>query len=89
MQLSIRGSAVAAALLWGGALLVLGLANLASPSYGMSFLQVISSVYPFFHASRTLGDIVIGTLDGLADGAIAGLLFAWLYNFFGGRRATA
>jgi hypothetical protein len=54
----------------------------------MGFLQVVSSAYPFFHASRTLSDVVIGTLDGLVDGAIAGLLFAWLYNFFGGSRAT-
>jgi hypothetical protein len=85
MRLSIRGLAIAAGLLWGGALLCVGLANLASPLYGMSFLQLMSSAYPFFHASRTLGDVVIGTIDGLVDGAIAGVLFAWLYNMFSGR----
>jgi len=85
MRLSIQGLAIAAGLLWGGALLCVGLTNLASPSYGMSFLQVMSSVYPFFHASRTIGDVVIGTVDGLVDGAIAGFLFTWLYNTFAGR----
>lgn len=88
MRLSVQGLAVAASLLWGGALLCVGLTNLASPSYGMSFLQVMSSVYPFFHASRTIGDVVIGAVDGLVDGAIAGFLFAWLYNSFVGRRRS-
>ena len=89
MRLSIRGLAIAAALLWGGAILCVGLTNLASPSYGMNFLQTMSSVYPWFHASRTLGDVVIGTIDGLVDGAVAGLLFAWLYNSFAGHRGEA
>ena len=84
MRLSIKGAAIAAGLLWGGAILVLGLINLAKPSYGLSFLQTISSAYPWFHASRTFGDVVIGTIDGLADGAVAGFLFGWLYNFFAG-----
>lgn len=82
MRISIRGVAVAGGLLWGGALLFVGLINLALPAYGTNFLQMISSVYPFFHASRTIGDVLIGTADGLVDGAIAGLLFAWLYNVF-------
>ena len=82
MRLSIRGAAVAGGLLWGGALLFVGLINLASPTYGSTFLQVMGSVYPFFHASRTVGDVAIGVVDGLIDGAIAGLLFAWLYNLF-------
>jgi hypothetical protein len=82
MQLSIRGAAVAGGLLWGGALLFVGLINLASPTYGSNFLQVMGSVYPFFRVSRTLADVFIGGIDGLLDGAIAGLLFAWLYNLF-------
>lgn len=88
MRLSIKGSAFAAGLLWGGCLLFLGLINLASPTYGTGFLQLMSSVYPFFHASRTIGDVVMGTVDGLVDGAVAGVLFAWLYNLFSGRGAT-
>ena len=39
-----------------------------------------SSVYPWFHASRSVGNVIIGTVDRLIDGAIAGLIFALLYN---------
>jgi ABC-type nitrate/sulfonate/bicarbonate transport system permease component len=84
MKLSLKGLAIAFGLLWGGALLCAGLTNLAMPSYGMSFLQAMSSVYPWFHASRTIGDVLIGTLDGFVDGVICGLLFGWLYNAFSG-----
>ncbi len=82
MRLSIKGAAIAAGLLWGGAILFLGLINLANPSFGMSLLQALSSVYPWFHASRTFGDVVIGAIDALVNGAVAGFLFVWLYNFF-------
>ena len=80
MRISVKGLTIAAGLLWGAGLLCVGLTNLAVPSYGLGFLHAMSSVYPFFHASRTLGDVLVGGLDGLVDGAIAGLLFALLYN---------
>jgi hypothetical protein len=87
VRLSVKGLAIAAGLLWGGLILFVGLINLASPSYGVKFLEMISSVYPWFHASRAFGDVLIGTVDGLVDGAIAGLLFGWLYNFFAGHHS--
>jgi hypothetical protein len=80
LQLSLKATAIAAGLVWGGAILIVGLINLADPSYGMSFIQMTSSVYPWFHASRSIGNVIIGTVDGLIDGAIAGLIFALLYN---------
>lgn len=89
MKLSTKGMIFAAALLWGGCILFVGLLNLAFPSYGTGFLRMISSVYPWFHASRSFGDVLIGTADGLVDGAIAGWLFAWLYNAFSGRPSQA
>lgn len=89
MRLSMKGMAVAFGLLWGGGILFVGLLNLAMPAYGMNFLQMVSSVYPWFHASRTFGDVVIGTIDGFIDGATGGFLFAWLYNSFNGRVALS
>lgn len=80
MRLSLKATAIAAGLLWGGAILLVELINLADPSYGMNFIQMTSSVYPWFHASRNIPNVIIGTIDGLIDGAIAGLLFALIYN---------
>ena len=85
MKVSLRAIAIAAGVLWGGAILFIGLVNLASPSFGLSFLQMVSSVYPGFHASRTIGDVLTGTGYALIDGAIAGLFFGWIYNLSLGR----
>ena len=84
MRLSIKGLAIASGLLWGGCIFVVGLINLASPAYGSSFLQLMSSVYPGFHAQRAFGDVLVGTGYALVDGGIGGLLLAWLYNLFAG-----
>ena len=87
MRFSLKALAVVAALLWGGGVLFVGLVNLAAPSYGTMFLQCVSSVYPGFHNSRTFIDVLVGTGYALVDGAVAGLLFGWLYNLLAGRSA--
>ena len=82
MRLSLKSLTFACGLLWGGAILFVGLVNLASPSYGTELLKLASSVYPGFHDSRKFVDVLVGTGYGLVDGAIAGLLLGWLYNLF-------
>jgi hypothetical protein len=85
MRFSLKALAITAALLWGAGVLLVGLVNLAAPSYGTIFLQCASSVYPGFHNSRTFIDVLVGTGYALVDGAVAGLLFGWLYNLLTGR----
>lgn len=82
MKLSLKGIAVAGAIVWGGAILLVGLINLSRPSYGLDFLQMTSSVYPWFRVSHNVSSVIIGTIDGLVDGAVAALIFAGLYNAF-------
>ena len=82
MKLSLKGLTIAVALLCGGSVFVIGIINLAAPSYGMQFLEVVSSVYPGFHASGTFVDVLVGTGYGIVDGAIGGFLLAWLFNLF-------
>ena len=84
MRLSLKGLAITSGLLWGAAVLFVGLINLAAPSYGTGFLQMVSSVYPGYHASRTIVDVVVGTCYGVVDGGVGGLVFGWLYNLFAG-----
>jgi hypothetical protein len=82
VKLSIRALTIVLSLLWGGAVLVVGLANLVFQSYGAAFLQAVSSVYPGFRAAGTFSDVLVGTMYALVDGALCGFLFGWLYNRF-------
>lgn len=80
MKLSIRATAATSALLWGGAVLVVGIANVIRPRYGREFLRLVASIYPGYQARPTFGHIAVGTAYAVVDGATGGALFAWLYN---------
>lgn len=80
MQISLGAMALAGGLIWGAALLGVGLLNLADRAYGTAFLQMLSSVYPWFHPSGTVTSVIVGTLWGMVDGFFTGFVFAWLYN---------
>ena len=83
MKLDARAMAVTLGLLWGGALLVVGLANLAWDGYGDGVLSVMASVYPGYQAGTgSLGQALVGAGYALLDGAIGGALLAWIYNLF-------
>jgi len=81
MKFNIKALALASAILWGFAMLVMGLANSIWGSYGQ-FLQMMSSVYPGYHATRSIAEVIVGTLYGAGDGLVGGAVFAWLYNRF-------
>ena len=85
MKFNIGALSLAVGLFWGGAVLIVGVANLAWPGYGHDFLELASSIYPGYTAARTVGQVAIGTLYGLVDGAIGGAIFAWLYNWLSAR----
>lgn len=91
MTLSVRGLAWAMALLWGGMMLFCGLLNLAFPGYAEALLRWAASFYPGYAGPAGPASVVVVTLYGLVDGAIAGFLLAWLYNRFaaGGSGAAA
>jgi len=80
MCLDLKAMALAGSALWALTVLVVGLINLVRPGYGVAFLQGLSSVYPGYHATPTLGDVLTGTGYALFDGAVTGWLFGWLYN---------
>ena len=86
MKLNLKALSVALAILWAAAVFIVGLANLIWPTYGQAFLEMLASIYPGYHAAGTFGDTIAGSLYALLDGAIAGLIFGWLYNLIAGNR---
>jgi TRAP-type mannitol/chloroaromatic compound transport system permease large subunit len=82
MKLHTKALALASGILWGLAMLGMGLANLIWSGYGQQFLQIMSSVYFGYHATRSIAEVIVGTLYGAVDGLVGGAVFAWLYNQF-------
>lgn len=88
MKLKISAVALTTGLVWGVAVLLVGIANAIWPSYGRAFLDVVGSVYPGYHPGTGGGSVVSGTLYALLDGAVGGAVLAWLYNRIGGGSAA-
>ena len=89
MKCSVKGLAVAAGVGWGGCVLLLGLLNLVWPSYGVAVLDLARSIYPGYGNMSGFGAVIVGTMYALVDGAIAGAIFAWLYNLGRGTEVSS
>ena len=79
MKLNPKALAITLSLLWGACVLVVAVLNQAWPGYGVAFLNVVASIYPGFHRGG-LREALVGTLYALLDGAMCGMIVAWLYN---------
>jgi len=80
MKLSIRGLTLSLAIVWGVVVLLCAIANLVWPPYADVFLECLASVYPGYEYTGTAGSVVVVTLYGVLDGAVAGLLLGAIYN---------
>jgi hypothetical protein len=81
MKFNIKALALACAILWGVAVLLVALVNLICGAYGQHFLEMLASCYLGYHAARSVVQVVIVTLYAVADGLIGGAVFGWLYNW--------
>ena len=80
MKLDVKGMALTFGLLWGGAMLLVGIVNMISGDYGQLFLATMASLYPGYYVGGTLKDAIVGALYGLVDGGIGGAVVALVYN---------
>ena len=85
MHLNVKAMALAFGLLWGAAVLLVGLANMIWPGYGQAFLDLCASIYPGYSPGSGIGSVIVGALYGLVDGIIGGAVLAWLYNLCAAR----
>ena len=79
-KLSVVGLGIAGGAVWGAGVFLVGVINLIVPTYGLTFLWLVSSIYPGYKADPTLISVLIGTLYAIVDGFIGGALLAWFYN---------
>jgi hypothetical protein len=92
MKLNVKACALACGLIWGFGLLFItwwiilfeGQADVAAKGYTPPFVGLIYRGYSF-----TIAGSFIGLAWALVDGFIGGAIFAWIYNFFCGKKAEA
>ena len=80
MKLSVKAFALTAAIIWSLAMIIVGSANLVWPTYGIEFLEIVSSIYPGYETGTGVKGIIVSSLYAVVDAGIAGTIFAWLYN---------
>lgn len=82
MKLSIQAMILAGALFEVIVFLFITLMNLILRPYGGAYLALLSSLYPGYDPINVPIALILGTIYSLIAGALAGLLFGGLYNFF-------
>jgi hypothetical protein len=80
MQLSLKAMILAGALFKLIGFLVISLLNLLLRPYGGAYLVLLVSLYPGYDPLNVPLALLIGSFYSLIWGALAGLLFGWLYN---------
>ena len=85
MKLSLKAMVLAGALFKTIVFLFISLTNLVLRPYGGAYLAALTTLYPGYDPINWPVAIIIGTLYSLLAGALAGLLFGALYNFFAAR----
>lgn len=78
--LSVKALALTVGIFWGAGVFLVGVFNLIAPTYGLTFLWFVSSIYPGYKADPTIVSVLIGTVYAFLDGLLGGAVFAWLYN---------
>ena len=76
-KLNVRALALAGGVLWGFYMLFIGWSAWLL-GWGTDFVVTMSSVYIGFRPTFVGG--IVGAIWGFIDGAIAGVIIAWVYN---------
>jgi hypothetical protein len=78
MKLNVKAFGLAFGILWGVAVIIMGVVAMIFPNYCADFVRVLGTKY-IGYAPTFLGSI-IGGIWGFVDAGIFGLALAWLYN---------
>lgn len=84
MRLNLKALALSCGILWALCLFLVTLISLVT-GYADALLEVVASIYPGYSVSAV--GLILGLIYGFVDGAIAALIFGWVYNLFVGKQA--
>ena len=76
MKLNTKALALALGTIWGAYVFLLGFVSLFG--WGVDLVEVLSKLYIGF--APTIFGTFVGGVWGFADGFIAGVIIAWIYN---------
>ncbi len=76
-KFDVRAFGLACGIVWAAGVCALGIFSFFL-DWGRIMVAVLASLYPGY--SSALPGIIAGTLWAFVDGALFGVLFAWLYN---------
>jgi hypothetical protein len=82
MKLSLKTMILAGALFKLIAYVLISLLKLLLRPYGGAYLIMQASLYPGYDPVYWPIGLIVGSFYSLIAGALAGLLFGWLYNLF-------
>jgi hypothetical protein len=68
MKLNVRALAITAGVIWAAGVFLVA-------------LQAVASIYPGYRTTSGFGGVIVGALYALVDAAVAGAIFAWIYNW--------
>jgi glycerol uptake facilitator-like aquaporin len=88
MKLSVKGLMFASGIGWGLIVLIVGVLNMIFTGYGEAYLNPAAGVFVWYEASGGVVDLIIGIIWALIVGGVCGIVFAWLYNAFTGKKAA-
>lgn len=76
-RLDVKALGLSLGIIWGSAMLLLGLINMAVP-WGSGIMRAMETLYIGY--KPTVAGSIIGGIWGFFDCGIAGVIIAWLYN---------
>lgn len=87
MKLGVLRMGKTLGIVWGLVAFFAGLGNLLWNSYGIALLKVLESIYPGYIFGRWgFWGVLVVTLYAALDGFVLGVVIAWLYNLFEGKK---
>src|SRR5664280_1837194 len=77
-KISVKTITLSSVILWGDAMLFVGLIHMATSSYGGDFLRMMSSVYPGADTAPRLGSVLLDLVQCMGSWMASSPVCSWV-----------